>query len=72
MTALLRSSNYIRTFDACAIPKQLLSVLDVEQAAPLVLVMADPLAVLKNVKHAREFYPTPVNGQLLGLEISVH
>ncbi|KAJ2339985.1 hypothetical protein GGF43_006511, partial [Coemansia sp. RSA 2618] len=70
MTALLHDNNDLSTFDASAIPKRLLSVLDVEQTTPLELVKVDPLAVLKIVKHSRESYPTPVNGQLLGLEIN--
>ncbi|KAJ2667466.1 hypothetical protein IW148_000161 [Coemansia sp. RSA 1199] len=70
MTALLHDNDNLSAFDASAIPRPLLSVLDVEKTTPLHSVKVDPLAVLKIVKHARESYPTPVNGQLLGLEVS--
>ncbi|KAJ2001360.1 hypothetical protein GGI04_003586 [Coemansia thaxteri] len=69
MTALLNEDNELAAFDASAVPAQLLPVLDVESSAALRVVRVDPLAILKIVKHARESYPTPVNGQLLGLEI---
>lgn len=57
------------SFDIASIPQQLQSVLDVDNTIPLAKVKVDPLAILKIVKHSRESYPTPVNGQLLGLEI---
>ncbi|KAJ1941820.1 hypothetical protein GGF37_003383, partial [Kickxella alabastrina] len=69
MTALLNEQSELSAFDASAIPKQLRSVLDVEKVSTLTLVKVDPLAILKIVKHARESYPTSVNGQLLGLEV---
>ncbi|KAJ2729386.1 hypothetical protein IW152_005642 [Coemansia sp. BCRC 34962] len=70
MTSLLNEDNQLSAFDASTIPKQLLPVLDVEKSVPLTVVKVDPLALLKIVKHARESFPTPVNGQLLGLEIN--
>ncbi|KAJ1815275.1 hypothetical protein IWW57_004295 [Coemansia sp. S610] len=70
MTSLLNEDNQLAAFDSSAIPKQLLPVLDVEKSVPLTVVKVDPLALLKIVKHARESFPTPVNGQLLGLEIN--
>ncbi|KAJ2160649.1 hypothetical protein GGF46_002078 [Coemansia sp. RSA 552] len=69
MTALLHEDNELSAFDMSSIPKQLRSVLDVEKNEPVTLVKVDPLAILKIVKHARESYPTSVNGQLLGMEI---
>ncbi|PIA16434.1 hypothetical protein COEREDRAFT_81373 [Coemansia reversa NRRL 1564] len=69
MTALLHDDNELSAFDASNVPERLLSVLDVEKNMPLTLVKVDPLAILKIIKHARESYPTSVNGQLLGLEI---
>ncbi|KAJ1895644.1 hypothetical protein LPJ66_004462 [Kickxella alabastrina] len=69
MTALLNEQSELSAFDSSAIPKQLRSVLDVEKVSALTLVKVDPLAILKIVKHARESYPTSVNGQLLGLEV---
>ncbi|KAJ2808798.1 hypothetical protein FBU31_006776 [Coemansia sp. 'formosensis'] len=70
MTSLLNEDNQLAAFDASTIPKQLLPVLDVEKSVALKVVKVDPLAVLKIVKHARESFPTSVNGQLLGLEIN--
>ncbi|KAJ1642694.1 hypothetical protein LPJ64_005478 [Coemansia asiatica] len=69
MTALLNEDYSLSAFDTSAVPKQLLPVLDVEKVTALTTVKVDPLAILKIVKHARESYPTPVNGQLLGMEI---
>ncbi|KAJ2720923.1 hypothetical protein GGI07_004319 [Coemansia sp. Benny D115] len=70
MTSLLNEETRLPAFDTSAIPKKLLSVLDVEKVSQLKLVKVDPLAVLKIVKHARESQPTPANGQLLGLEVN--
>ncbi|KAJ2847650.1 hypothetical protein IWW36_003748 [Coemansia brasiliensis] len=69
MTSLLNEDGDMSSFDASSIPKKLLSVLDIDKSEPLQMVKVDPLAILKIVKHARESYPTPVNGQLLGLEV---
>ncbi|KAJ1726995.1 hypothetical protein LPJ61_004826 [Coemansia biformis] len=69
MTALLHGDTELATFDTSSIPKKLLSVLDVDKSEPLRLVKVDPLAILKIVKHARENFPSLVNGQLLGMEI---
>ncbi|KAJ2363596.1 hypothetical protein IW150_006694 [Coemansia sp. RSA 2607] len=69
MTALLNEEFSLSAFDSSAVPKKLLSVLDVEKKTTLESVKVDPLAILKIVKHARESYPSEVNGQLLGLEI---
>ncbi|KAJ2649535.1 hypothetical protein GGH99_007782, partial [Coemansia sp. RSA 1285] len=69
MTALLNEGHELAAFDKSAVPKKLLPVLDIERVAAVKSVKVDALAVLKIVKHAREYYPTPVNGQLLGLEI---
>ncbi|KAJ1877551.1 hypothetical protein LPJ71_011211, partial [Coemansia sp. S17] len=70
MTSLLNEENQLAAFDASRIPKQLLPVLDVEKSVAVKVVKVDPLALLKIVKHARESFPTSVNGQLLGLEIN--
>ncbi|KAJ2859801.1 hypothetical protein GGH94_005903 [Coemansia aciculifera] len=71
MTSLLSNEdNQLAAFDASTIPKQLLPVLDVEKSVAVKVVKVDPLALLKIVKHARESFPTSVNGQLLGLEIN--
>ncbi|KAJ2105070.1 hypothetical protein GGI16_002507 [Coemansia sp. S142-1] len=70
MTSLLNEDNQLAAFDASRIPKQLLPVLDVEKSVAVKVVKVDPLALLKIVKHARESFPTSVNGQLLGLEIN--
>ncbi|KAI8319048.1 hypothetical protein GQ54DRAFT_293453 [Martensiomyces pterosporus] len=69
MTALLNNDNDLPAFDLSSVPKKLVSVLDVEKSTEITLVKVDPLAILKIVKHARESFPTSVNGQLLGLEI---
>ncbi|KAJ2768009.1 hypothetical protein IWQ57_003718, partial [Coemansia nantahalensis] len=69
MTALLHEEGELAAFDASTIPKQLQSVLDVDKSEPLTLVKVNPLAMLKIAKHARESFPSPVNGQLLGMEI---
>ncbi|KAJ2362517.1 hypothetical protein H4S01_004742 [Coemansia sp. RSA 2610] len=69
MTALLHDDSELPAFDVSSIPKALRSVLDVDSPTTLRLVKVDPLAILKIAKHARESYPTPVNGQLLGLEV---
>ncbi|KAJ2449845.1 hypothetical protein EV183_004658 [Coemansia sp. RSA 2336] len=69
MTSLLNEDSDMSSFDVSSIPKKLLSVLDIDKSEPLQKVKVDPLAILKIVKHARESYPTPVNGQLLGLEV---
>ncbi|KAJ2860496.1 hypothetical protein GGI22_002699 [Coemansia erecta] len=70
MTALLNEGNELSQFDMSAIPKELHPVLDLERSTQVTEVKVDALAVLKIVKHSREFYPTSVNGQLLGMEIA--
>ncbi|KAI9500816.1 hypothetical protein GGI25_006220 [Coemansia spiralis] len=69
MTALLNADTELPPIDVSAIPKQLLPVLDIEKSTTVTRVKVDVLAILKIVKHSREFYPTSVNGQLLGLEV---
>ncbi|CAI2172327.1 17085_t:CDS:2 [Funneliformis geosporum] len=57
-------------------PKETLSnvnvtaALDVEGNFPLESVQIDGLVVLKIIKHCREFFPSPVTGQLLGLDVN--
>ncbi|CAG8528033.1 6058_t:CDS:2 [Ambispora gerdemannii] len=46
------------------------AALDIEGTIPLESVQLDGLVVLKIIKHCREAFPTPVTGQLLGLDIS--
>ncbi|KAJ2681318.1 hypothetical protein H4R19_007367, partial [Coemansia spiralis] len=70
MVALLHEEGELTAFDASSIPKQLLSVLDVDKSEPVTLVKVNPLAMLKIAKHARENFPSLVNGQLLGMEIN--
>ncbi|KAG9307258.1 hypothetical protein G9A89_017086 [Geosiphon pyriformis] len=46
------------------------AALDVEGNVPLESVQLDGLVILKIIKHCREFFPTAVTGQLLGLDMS--
>ncbi|CAG8457548.1 17002_t:CDS:2 [Dentiscutata heterogama] len=46
------------------------AALDVEGNVPLESVQLDGLVVLKIIKHCREFFPSPVTGQLLGLDVN--
>ncbi|KAJ2556859.1 hypothetical protein EV175_001723 [Coemansia sp. RSA 1933] len=69
MTALLNEGTEGAQVDLSTIPKKLHPVLDLERVSQVETVKVDALAVLKIVKHSREFYPTSVNGQLLGMEI---
>ncbi|KAJ2563194.1 hypothetical protein IW140_006190 [Coemansia sp. RSA 1813] len=70
MTALLNDGSELSSFDMSTVPKKLLPVLDLERVSHVSTVKVDALAMLKIVKHSREYYPTSVNGQLLGMEIN--
>ncbi|CAH1760424.1 4567_t:CDS:2 [Entrophospora sp. SA101] len=45
------------------------AALDIEGNVPLESVQLDGLVVLKIIKHCHEFFPNPVTGQLLGLDV---
>ncbi|GAO48985.1 eukaryotic translation initiation factor 3 subunit H [Saitoella complicata NRRL Y-17804] len=46
------------------------AALDVEGSAPLRLIQVDALVVMKIIKHSQSFFPSPVTGQLLGLDVN--
>ncbi|KAF9896610.1 hypothetical protein BX616_007112, partial [Lobosporangium transversale] len=50
--------------------KELSAALDIEGTVPIQSVQLDAMVVLKIVKHCREFAPSTVTGQLMGLDVN--